>query len=424
VSEDLVVINDVKIQDLADEILLGKQQKQSQRKVPNEDGSNNESWIEWDEEEWHYTGKNFEGQEIERKERVALYLLALDAINFCFWPPQSYADTDGDGTTTTSATNPMEYEHLAQALKHIAELDHRTKKQQEEAGSHGEDSVSISCYELNAENLARMTESKFLKLVGPYFESLNTNVKKNGDIAANMYYIPNISKRVELLREVGAVLLEKFNGSTLRLIQTANGDASKLVELIATSFPGFRDEVLLESQRSINDIRKNMINGTIDGSSSGTPSQSPPSPRRIVFLKRAQILVGDWNAALKLNLDGMDRLTTFADYRVPQILRHKDVLEYHPTLAELVDSNVELKSESIEEISIRAATVVAVQRLVRALNDKKIDENSNTSCGGDEGTKEPPFTDVTVDWYLWQVGEKMNNEGQMKPFHRVRTHFY
>jgi hypothetical protein len=35
-----------------------------------------------------------------------------------------------------------------------------------------------------------------------------------------------------------------------------------------------------------------------------------------------------------------------------------------------------------------------------------------------------PFTDVTVDWYLWQVAERMHQDGALKPFHRVRTQFY
>ena len=105
------------------------------------------------------------------------------------------------------------------------------------------------------------------------------------------------------------------------------------------------------------------------------------------------------------------KLTTFADYRVPQILRHKGVLEYLPSLAKKVDQEQEIEKGSYDEISIRASTVVAVEELVKFLNEK-------------HNTKETPFTDVTVDWYLWQVGERMNQEGKMKPFHRVRTHFY
>lgn len=133
-------------------------------------------------------------------------------------------------------------------------------------------------------------------------------------------------------------------------------------------------------------------------------------------MKRAQIFVGDVNAALKLGLSGMEKLTTFADYRVPQILRHKGALVYSQGLASRVDERTELPKGSCDEVSIRAATVVAVEELVAMLN-----KSNNIN---DAATTDEPFTDVTVDWYLWQVGERMNQEGSMKPFHKVRTHFY
>ena len=59
------------------------------------------------------------------------------------------------------------------------------------------------------------------------------------------------------------------------------------MQLVVTNFPGFCDQLKLD--------------GGI-----------------ISFLKRAQIFVGDVNAALKLGLGGMDQPTTFAEYCVPQ----------------------------------------------------------------------------------------------------------
>jgi hypothetical protein len=334
------------------------------------------TWIEWDEENWHYTGVNYEGSESRRKERVVLYLLTLDAINFCFWPERGSVKT----------INPLEYDTLALALKKMAETDDKKKR-----GSNGNDFaiiVSEDTYAFSPKRLAEMTPERLQSSLEPHLKG---------------HYLDNITKRSELLNEVGEGLLKNFNGSATRLLGQAEGKAPKLVELILKHFIGFRDI----------------------------------SYRGVWFLKRAQIFVGDINAALNLELLGMDELTTFADYRVPQILRHFDILEYAPALAIKVDSWEEIEVDSIEELSIRAGTVRAVEELVMYLNGK-------LEKGGDK-----PFTDVAgkllvmpfvflfcisdipplffclpVDWYLWQVGERMNQESQLKPFHKVRTQFY
>ena len=341
-----------KLSELAGEIVAQKAESESLKSTV-DSNADSSSWIQWDEEGWHYSGKGFEGTQAQRKERVALYLLALDAINFCFWPLPS---SDKSIASTKTKTNLLEYDHLSIAMKKMAEADHGN---------------SDAEYVFSPQNLASMDASKMTTL----FES---------HLDPTKYPLPNIAKRAMLWKEVGLVLLDKFDGSATALLDASQQDASKLVELMAASFPGFRDEVYVPASQG---------------------------QQHIVFLKRAQIFVGDVNAALQLRLEGMDKLTTFADYRVPQILRHKGVLEYLPSLAKKVDQEQEIEKGSYDEISIRASTVVAVEELVKFLNEK-------------HNTKETPFTDVTVDWYLWQVGERMNQEGKMKPFHRVRTHFY
>lgn len=342
------------------------------------------SWIQWDEEGWHYSGEGFQGTKAEKRERIALYLLALDAINFCFWPlPESDSKNTNAGNAASTAdynnqnsNNLLEYEHLAMSMKKMAESDH---------GRGDGDGFVFS-----PQNLASMTTEKMTSL----FDSCLDPLK---------YPLPNIRKRAQLWNEVGESLLANFHGSASALLDASKKDASKLVELVAMSFPGFRDEVFIPASSS---------------------SSSEQNPRRIVFLKRAQIFVGDINAALGLDLKGMERLTTFADYRVPQILRHWGVLEYSPCLASRVDEKIELERGSCDEISIRASTVVAVEELVGVLNQNQTTDENDQS-GGSKGTNTTDtFTDVTVDWYLWQVGERMHQEGIMKPFHKVRTHFY
>jgi hypothetical protein len=129
--------------------------------------------------------------------------------------------------------------------------------------------------------------------------------------------------------------------------------------------------------------------------------------RWVALYKRAQIVVGDLDAALRLKLEDMGQLTTFADYRVPQVLRHWGAIQYSSDLAQKVDSQTELDAE--EELSIRAATVVCVDELVKIVNSCETNNN---------------MTAVTIDWHLWQVGEQMNQQGELKPHHRVNTIFY
>jgi hypothetical protein len=265
---------------------------------------------------------------------------------------------------TSKVNNSLEYDHLAVALKKLAEIDDDKEKRAFQQSQHPES------YAFSPKNLASMTPAKMNELLEPHLQG---------------YYLDNLEKRAMLWKEVGETLLQHFDGSASKLLARAEKNAAKLVELIFHFFPGFRDEIQ-------NDGRQN-----------------------IFFLKRAQIFVGDVNAALKLGMDGMEELTTFADYRVPQILRHFDILEYSPALAEIVDSQKELAMGSSDEISIRAATVTAVEDLVTFLNEGS---SGNPTNNGER------FTAVTVDWYLWQVGERMHQAGLMKPFHKVRTHFY
>jgi len=187
-------------------------------------------------------------------------------------------------------------------------------------------------------------------------------------------------------------LIEQFDGSAMALIESSNHKkAPTLVQQLVDHFPGFCDYCY---------------------------SPGGGKKQRIAFLKRAQICVGDWNAALKLDLPDMDKLTTFADYRVPQLLRHCNVLIYSKRLAAKVDACQELDMNSAEEIAIRACTVAAVEYLVDELNAQ------DEAAAATASTTITQWTAVMTDWYLWQVGERMQNAGELQPHHRVRTIYY
>jgi plasmid maintenance system killer protein len=58
-----------------------------------------------------------------------------------------------------------------------------------------------------------------------------------------------------------------------------------------------------------------------------------------------------------------DTLTAFADYKVPQILRLQNILEYDHNLEEKIVKKIEILHDSEEEIEIRANTVQAIERI-------------------------------------------------------------
>ena len=131
--------------------------------------------------------------------------------------------------------------------------------------------------------------------------------------------------------------------------------------------------------------------------------------------KRVQILVGDlWAAYGRATssvggspffFSDIDQLTMFADYRVPQLLRALDILEYDVELAATIDECREIPAGSEQETEIRACTIVAVDLLQASLRRNGLS-----------------LLVLEVDWLLWQRGEKMKDS--LKPHHRCRTIYY
>jgi Potential Queuosine, Q, salvage protein family len=379
--------------------------------------STNSAKVEWDEEQWHYrcfqndtvttaTATDVAKQTMTtidtknmmttvvnttvwpksiRKERLALYILALDSINFSFW-------------TATRDDNRMkyEYEDLAVTLTNMAQSDHMYQQQVIDNESspemdYGKDLLS-SQFIFSPHNLQNMTVDQMTTLFQNYH--------------SKGWVPPNIQERCAIWNEIGTVLnQEPFNGSLLSLIDMANCSAPALVQLLIDFFPNFRD----------------------DTTSNETTTTTGP---RLYFYKRAQICVGDWNAALSsaelLQLRHMDLITTFADYRVPQLLRHYNILLYSSTLADIVDRYIEILPGSDEELAIRASTVAAVELLVLQLQSILDQEIGTGSEGKSDEISKTVFhwNAIQTDWYLWQVGERMENANQLQPHHRVRTTYY
>jgi hypothetical protein len=99
-------------------------------------------------------------------------------------------------------------------------------------------------------------------------------------------------------------------------------------------------------------------------------------------------------------------LHSFETRRVPQILRSLDILQYSKGLSERIDSFVVIPWGTDEESAIRAATVIAVERIRERLS----------ACGVIE------LMAIELDWLLWNKGEILKDE--LRPHHRTLSIYY
>ncbi len=263
------------------------------------------------------------------------WIFVLDALNFCFWeePGQTKWSIEYNGEELSG------YWALAASLRRAME-----------------EGVPLT----NAEYLSTISSK---------------NVEK---IFRGEQRIPLFQKRVDNLREVGSILLEKYDGTVVNLLQQIGQSAVDLVREVVANFPSFNDIAVYDS-------------------------------KTIFLYKRAQLLAADLHGAFEGEGYGaftdLDQLTIFADYKLPQVLRHYRVLEYDRHLTHIVDNCIPCSPGSREEVEIRAATVQAVEMMRQALT------NGHGSI--------PAFK---LDWWLWTLGQ--NDTVREKPYHRTRTMFY
>ena len=267
-------------------------------------------------------------------ERTANWVLALDAMNFCFW-----AEKDQPRWC----------------------IDYQGEK--------------LNGYLAEAASLKRAVEEGFPLWNAAYLSTISE--KDLAHIFRGEQTIPLFDERLHNLREVGVVLLQQYHGQCINVIEQAGGSAVKLTLLLAKDFPSFNDVTIYRH-------------------------------RLVRFYKRAQICVADLYGSFAGKSWGaftdIEQLTAFADYKLPQVLRHFGVLEYLPSLAQRIDAQELLEAGSEEEVELRAATIWACELLRRAL--------ARHGC---------IMTAAEIDLRLWLLGQ---NSSAMRPYHRTRTIFY
>ena len=268
-------------------------------------------------------------------ERTVAYLMVLDALNFCFWPPE------GEDTWQ------------------ITFRDER-----------------LSGYVALAASLTRAVESGVPIDSARYLATLT--MEALDEILAGTGCLQLKARRLINIHELGRALLSRFDGKAHRLVERARGSAVRLVRLLAEHLPSFRDTARYRGME-------------------------------VGFYKRAQILAADLHGAFGGRMwgafDDMHRLTAFADYKLPQVLRHLGIIRYAPELARTVDHQTLISAGSEEEVEIRAATVVAVEMIREALA-----RLGHPRCAHQ------------IDWLLWNMGQ--DDTYRKKPYHRTVTMCY
>lgn len=223
---------------------------------------------------------------------------------------------------------------------------------------------------------------------------------------------PLIKERLDCLHEVGKSLLEKYDGNFENCIKLCENSAQKLLTLITTEFPCFRDEA------------------TYNG-------------KAVSILKRAQILIGDVWACYRG--DGLGKftdigtITMFADYRVPQVLVHFGAIKYSDELMEVLKAGIFqklyyfkktyfkillliyisetlLKNGSVMEVEIRGASIHVVE-LIKAKLLTILSEN-HPELSRDN------VNSVLIDHFLWDYRRRFAKDLEYIPFHKTISVYY
>lgn len=127
--------------------------------------------------------------------------------------------------------------------------------------------------------------------------------------------------------------------------------------------------------------------------------------KEILFYKRAQLLTSDiLHVREKKGNAKVDysHLIGCADYKIPQVMRCYRMLEFSDSLCEKVDSKIELKEGSLEEVEIRANTLKVIDYIYEKLNKE--------------------YSRMDINDFIWLLGQDKSK--MIKPYHRTLTKHY
>lgn len=224
--------------------------------------------------------------------------------------------------------------------------------------------------------IAKAIENKIPILDAKFLSEIKE--KELGKILEGNVQIPLFEERLNILREVGTTLVNKFDGDFSNLVKEADGDSQKLLSLIIENFPSFDDS------------------STYKG-------------KEVYFYKRAQLLIADIAQAFSGHefgkLKNIDKLTACADYKLPFVLRRLGIFSYSDYLADKIDNKIQIDKDSEEEIELRANTIWVIELIKQRVK------------------KEIAYADsIHINDHIWMISQKkLKND---KPYHLTRTTSY
>jgi len=178
--------------------------------------------------------------------------------------------------------------------------------------------------------------------------------------------MPMLEERVEILNNVGKKLVDSYEGSWIKFINSCspnlyhNGEG--LVEKLVTEFPRFNDVTNFEG----NEVK---------------------------FYKLAQL--GYWGIYASLGnsdyfeIQDINRMSAFADYIVPVALRLFGIINYVDELDNAINKGKEIPESSTKEVEIRAHSLYATAILTGEINKLRPDSEA--------------IIIPQLDWRLWKT---------------------
>ena len=174
-----------------------------------------------------------------------------------------------------------------------------------------------------------------------------------------------LDERAAILREVGARLVERWDGRFANAVATVS-TVEGYLQLLTSEFPRFDD---------------------------------------VPFWKLAQLSAWILHIEGAVQWPDLDRLTAFADYIVPAGLRAMGILRYSEGLAAAVDAWTPIEAGGSWEVEIRAATVWACHLLAERVNELR--------------PPELQIVEAQIDARFWLPFHKTH-----LPHHLTRTIYY